>query len=102
MVQTRKASASLEAFMDLCHEKAREAGFKGPSAFRGMRTKHGTWLASKMLVESGALQDGLEWARDNGLLAYTVEAGVIKFADEFDPATVQCAKWRLALMEKAA
>lgn len=91
----KEASAALEAWLDKCHEVAREHGFPDPSAFREMRTRYGTLPAVIKLVTDGTMQSGFQWCRDHGILDYSVEAAVIKFAAEFDPGTVDCARWRL-------
>ena len=72
--EMNEASAALEAFFDKCHQVAKEHGFKGPSLFERMRREHGSHRAAELLVESGNVQSGLEWCRENGLLDYSVEA----------------------------
>lgn len=95
----REASQELEDYTELCHQKAREAGFDGPSAFRGMRTRYGTVEASEKLVLSDKFQSGLTWAMEKGLLDYTVEAAVLKFPRDFayNPHIAVYAKFRINL-----
>lgn len=54
----RVASAELEAFVDFCHQKAKEAGFPYVGRFEMMRHQHGTLVAMALLVFSGEFQSG--------------------------------------------
>jgi len=92
---SRKASEELECWMTHCHNVCREHGATGPSRFERMRKDYLTLRAMEMLVEWPDIQSGLTWCWENNLLKYSVEAAVVKFAHEFDPKTLECAKRRL-------
>lgn len=94
----QRASVELEAWADWSHGVAREHGFVGASRFEQMRARYGTWTAMVMLVESPEIQSGFTWCHEKNLLPISIESGVIKFASEFHPGTVQCAKWRLKMV----
>ena len=98
--QQREASAELNAWMSQCHRVCREHGFEDRVRFERMRRDYGTWRAMVMLVESGDIQSGLTWCHEQGLLDYSIEAAILKFGSEFDDDHVQCAKWRLAQVQK--
>ena len=52
-------------------------------------------LGGGKLVQSGEMQSGFKRLRQLGLLDWTIEAAVIKFAAEFSGNARQCAEWRL-------
>jgi hypothetical protein len=58
------------------------AGRKGyyPSVFQSMRMRHGTIAAIEKLVQSGEIQSGFKRLKDLGLLEWSIEAAVIRFA----------------------
>lgn len=73
---------------------AKERGYN-PSIFVGMRHQFGTIDAIERLVQSGDMQSGFKRLKQLGLLDWTIEAAVIKFAAEFSGNARQCAEWRL-------
>ena len=60
-----------------------------------MRHQHGTIDAIERLVQSGEMQSGFKRLKQLGLLDWTIELAVIKFAAEFSNNAKQCADWRL-------
>ena len=88
-------SPGLEAFID---ESIRISGEHGyyPSAFTGMRRRHGTKVAIDRLVRSGDIQSGFKRLESLGLLEWTIEAAVLKFSDEFSRGLREAAEWRLS------
>jgi len=60
-----------------------------------MRHQFGTIDAIERLVQSGEMQSGFKRLKQLGLLDWTIEAAVIKFAAEFSSNARQCAEWRL-------
>jgi hypothetical protein len=89
------ASPALEAFVDECIRLSKERGYN-PTIFVGMRHQHGTIDAIERLVQSGDLQSGFKRLKQLGLIDWTNESAVIKFAAEFSHNAKQCAEWRLA------
>ncbi len=49
----------------------------------------------RRIVRSGEIQSGFRRLVQLGLREWTVEAGIVKFASEFDKETVEAAEWRL-------
>jgi hypothetical protein len=94
MGQVRSASAALEAFIDESIELAKQRGYD-PIVFKGMRRNHGTLEAIERLVRSGDIQSGFKRMKQLDLLAWTVEAAVLKFPSEFTRNARECAEWRL-------
>jgi hypothetical protein len=94
MPAKRIASPELEAFVDEGMRLAKERGYN-PSIFVGMRHQFGTIDAIERLVQSGEMQSGFKRLRQLGLLDWTIEAAVIRFAAEFSNNAKQCAEWRL-------
>jgi hypothetical protein len=95
MPAKRPASPELEAFVDEAIRLSKERGYN-PSIFVGMRHQLGTIDAIERLVQSGDLQSGFKRLKQLGLIDWTNEAAVIKFAAEFSHNAKQCAEWRLA------
>ena len=82
---------------------SRQAGYS-PGRFEAMwarqgRTRDGLIVVMTQLVESGEIKSGLKRMKDLGLLEWSIESGVIKFASEFKPRTVDSAKWLLGQIE---
>jgi len=97
----KEASPGLEAFIDETIRLSRENGYN-PTAFVGMRHKHGTIGAISKLVQSGDLQSGFKRLQQLGLLDWTIEAAVEKFPDEFSKNDRDCAAFRLSLARGGA
>jgi hypothetical protein len=91
------ATPALEAFIDETIRVSREHGYH-PTVFIGMRARHGTIPAITQLVESGDIQTGFKRLKDLGLIDHTIEAAVIRFADEFSRQTRECAEFRLRVV----
>ena len=96
---TKKASPALERFIDETIRRARSAGYY-PTVFESMRSDWGTWEAMKRIVISGEIQSGFRRLVALNLKEWTVEAGVVQFASEFDRETVEAAAWRLNQAER--
>jgi hypothetical protein len=94
MPAKRLASPDLEAFVDETIRLSKERGYN-PTIFVGMRHQLGTIDAIERLVQSGEMQSGFKRLKQLGLLDWTIEAAVIKFAAEFSNNAKQCAEWRL-------
>jgi hypothetical protein len=94
MPAKRLASPGLEAFVDEAIRLFRERGYN-PTIFVGMRHQYGTIDAVERLVQSGDLQSGFKRLKQLGLLDWTIESAVLKFAAEFSNNAKQCAEWRL-------
>jgi hypothetical protein len=90
----RTASPGLEAFIDKTIELAKARGYV-PTIFIGMRRQYGTLEGIERLVQTGDIQSGFKKLAQLGLVDWTIEAGVIKFAEEFSRHAKQCAEWRL-------
>ena len=88
-------SAGLEAFIDESIRISSEHGYH-PSAFIGMRSRHGTVSAIDRLVRSGDIQSGFKRLEALGLLEWTVEEAVLRFPDEFSRGVREAAEWRLS------
>lgn len=98
--QSRKASPELEAFVDELIRSGSERGYH-PSIFINMRERHLTLEAMKRIVRSGDVQSGFRRLTELGLRDHTVEAGILKFRNEFTKADIDCAKWRLGQAQGA-
>ncbi|RWD31336.1 MAG: hypothetical protein EOS22_04765 [Mesorhizobium sp.] len=99
----KKASRELEAWTDASISAATAKGYN-PTEFRKMRQRYGTLEAMRLLVTSGDIQTGFKRMQEVGLLDYSLEAGVLRFADEFGVfkrELKQAAAWRLRLLEEA-
>jgi hypothetical protein len=94
MPAKKLASPDLEAFVDEATRLAKERGYN-PSIFVGMRHQFGTIDAIEKLVQSGEMQSGFKRLKQLGLLDWTIETAVIRFAAEFSNNARQCAEWRL-------
>jgi hypothetical protein len=97
----RTASLALEAFIDKLIELAGLAKPpSNPTIFIRMRRQYGTLEAIERLVQSGDIQSGFKRLQELGLLDWTIEAGVIKFPEEFSSHARECAEWRLEQAKK--
>jgi len=94
MPAKRSASPELEAFVDESLRLSKERGYN-PSIFVGMRHQLGTIDAIERLVQSGDLQSGFKRLKQLGLIDWTIETAVTRFAAEFSKNAQQCAEWRL-------
>lgn len=94
MSTARKASLSLEAFIDETVRRAKARDYN-PTAFVAMRRQHGTIEAIERLVLNGDIQSGFKRLRQLDLLDWTIEAAITKFPDEFSCHARECAEWRL-------
>jgi hypothetical protein len=94
MPAKRPASPELEAFVDETIRLSKGRGYN-PTTFVGMRHQFGTIDAIERLVQSGEMQSGFKRLKQLGLLDWTIESAVIKFAAEFSNNAKQCAEWRL-------
>jgi hypothetical protein len=92
------ASAGLEAFVDESIRLAQLAGVTW--TFPLARAREKTIPAIKRLVTSSKIQSGFRKMVRAGYRDQTLEAGVIKFHDEFDQLTITWAKARLELADK--
>jgi hypothetical protein len=90
----REASPELERFVDESIQLSRSKGYH-PTVFEDMRARHRTWEAMRRIVQTGDIQSGFRRLVQLGLRDWTVEAGIVKFATEFDKGTVEAARWRL-------
>lgn len=91
------ATPQLEAFIDETIRVSREHGYH-PTIFIGMRARHGTIRAITKLVESGDIQSGFKRLEALGLVDHTIEAAVVRFADEFPRQTRECVEFRLRIV----
>jgi len=94
MPARRIASSELDAFVNEGIRLSKERGYN-PTTFVGMRHQHGTIDAIERLVQSGELQSGFKRLKQLGLIDWTIESAVIRFATEFSSNAKQCAEWRL-------
>jgi hypothetical protein len=94
MPTKRLASPGLEAFIDEALRLSKARGYI-PTIFVGMRHQLGTIDAIERLVQSGDLQSGFKRLKQLGLIDWTIESVVIRFAAEFSNNARQCAEWRL-------
>jgi len=94
--ESMAASPALDAFIDEMLRLSRQAKYT-PTAFIGMRQRYGTVQAISRLVENGDVQSGFKRLSDLGMLAWTIEAAVEKFPEEFSASTRECAAFRLRL-----
>jgi len=95
------ASAALETFIDESVRISQEHGYN-PTAFNAMRDRYGTVPAIERLVSSGEIQSGFKKLERLGLLNWTIEAAVLKFANEFSSSIRAAAEWRLQQAKKEA
>lgn len=91
-------SAELEAFIDETIRISAQHHYH-PTIFISMRRRHGTVEAINRLVVSGDVQSGFKRLKELGLLAYSIEAAVVRFPDEFPPTSHECAEFRLRVVE---
>ncbi|UWU68201.1 hypothetical protein [Bradyrhizobium sp. NC92] len=67
-----------------------------PTAFVGMRARHGTVEAIKRLVSQGDIQSGFRRLKELGLKEWTIEQAVINFPGDFPNRELrEAARWRL-------
>ena len=66
-----------------------------PAVFIQMRERWGTKGAMMQLVKSGDIQSGFRKMQDLGLIAWSVEAGVVKFHTLFSSEVRAAAQFRL-------
>lgn len=92
------ASAQLEAFIDETIAVSARKAYH-PTTFIGMRARYGTVEAISRLVISGDVQSGFTKLKKLGLIDYTIEAAVMKFPSEFSKQAVECADFRLRLVQ---
>ena len=88
-------SSELEAFIDESIRISSEHGYH-PSAFIGMRSRHGTVGAIDRLVRNGDIQSGFKRLKALGLLEWTVEEAVLQFPGEFSSEVREASEWRLS------
>lgn len=93
-METKRASAELEAFIDEGIKLSIERGYH-PTIFVGMRHARGTIDAIERLVQSPDIQTGFNRLRQLNLLDWTIEAAIMRFPSEFSNDARQCAEWRL-------
>ena len=86
--------SELEAFITESVRISMENGCH-PTAFLEMRSRYGTVGAMDRLMRSGEIQSGFKRLEALGLLEWSVEAGVLRFPDEFSPEVIEAAEWRL-------
>jgi len=94
-----QASPELEAFIDETIRVSAEHGYH-PTAFIGMRNRHGTLDAISRLVVSGDVQSGFSKLHKLGLLDHTIEAAVMRFPSEFGKQARECAEFRLRMVQE--
>ena len=87
-------SDELERFIDESVKRSIAKGYS-PTAFVGMRQRHGTKEAIKRLVVSGDIQSGFRRMKQLGILDWSIEAAVLKFPEEFDKGLREAAQFRL-------
>jgi hypothetical protein len=92
------ALAELEAFIDETIAVSAQKAYY-PTAFIGMRQRHGTVDAISRLVVSGDVQSGFSKLQRLGLIDYTIEAAVMKFPSEFSKQAQECAAFRLRMVQ---
>lgn len=90
------ASIDLETFIDDSIRISKVHGYV-PTAFIGMRSRHGTIDAISRLVISGDIQSGFRRMITLGLIDYTLEAAVEKSPSEFTKNERECAAFRLKI-----
>ncbi|GLK76187.1 hypothetical protein GCM10008171_14410 [Methylopila jiangsuensis] len=95
-----QASPALEAFTDEMIRLCAKKGYH-PTAFKGMRERHGTLEAMRRLVRNGDVQSGFLRLTELGLQDWTIEAAILRFKPEFDRTDIECARWRLAQASRA-
>ena len=88
-------NSELEAFITESVRISMENGYH-PTAFLEMRSRYGTVSAMDRLMRSGEIQSGFKRLEALGLLDWSVEAGVLRFPDEFSCEVREAAKWRLS------
>ena len=91
------ASQELENFIDLGVKLAKEKGYN-PHVFIRMRNQYGTIESISRLVVSGEEQSGFKRLKKLGLLDYSIEAAVLKFPKEFSSQAMECAEFRLRMI----
>ena len=92
------AEDELEAFVD---EGIRQSVLRGyhPHVFVAMRHRHGTVDAITKLVESGDIQSGFKRLKKLGILEWSIEAVIVKFPKRFTSRALECAEFRLRLVD---
>ena len=95
MVVVMATNSELEAFIDESVRISMKNGYH-PTAFLEMRSRYGTVGAMDRLMRSGEIQSGFKRLEALGLLEWSVEAGVLRFPDEFSREVRTAAEWRLA------
>ena len=88
--------SELEAFIDEMLYRARQDHYV-PSEFIRMRAQYGTVGAISRLVRSGHIQSGFRRLCSLGLREWTIESAVLRFRDQFRPADIECATFRLQI-----
>jgi hypothetical protein len=85
----------LEAWVDESIRRSMASGYY-PQEFMAMRARYGTAETMARLMRSGQIQSGLVKLRDLGMAEeWSVEAGILKFPDLFEPEARAVAKFRL-------
>ena len=98
MTYRRHGSARLNALVTEAGKQCRARGYN-PKLFRGMQHDYGTLGAMKKLFISGNIETGLERCLELGLRQHTLEMIAQKCPDEFSPAELECAKFKLRIAE---
>ena len=89
------ANSELEAFITESVRISMKNGYH-PTAFLEMRSRYGTVGAMDRLMRNGEIQSGFKRLEALGLLEWSVEAGVLRFPDEFSREVREAAEWRLS------
>ena len=93
----------LVSHVEACIEKCRKDGagvrLSGMWTHAG-RTKAGLIKVMTSIVLNGDTLWGLEKVKALGHLDCSIESAILKFPGEFKPAVVECARWRLKIVEE--
>ena len=93
---------TLDEFLDESIKRSVVNGYT-PTTLISLRSKIKTAPAMSRIVEMGGLNSGFTRLLDLGLFDWTLEAGVIKYSEQFAATTISCARERIetATIEKA-
>lgn len=91
----------LEVWIDESIRLSRSKGYH-PRDFIRMREANGHRSVEPIerLVQSGEIQSGFKRMKQIGLLAWSLEAAVMKFPERFTKAARECADFRLNVLAK--
>jgi hypothetical protein len=93
-MRTGSGDDPLDAWIDEATRQCAERGYRGP-IFERMRRKHGTVGAMERIVKTTDIQSGFVRLKELGILQWSIEEGVCRFADRFTSEALVYAQFRL-------